>query len=139
MGWSIGHDSRWGKHGRDIGYGVPAYCDHPGCNKVIDRGLAHVCCNQEPYGGEDGCGLYFCSQHATPGEHKCARCAAFQEAVEAWGALPPTDSDYYPFPEYQPFDPKPDHPEWVRHKLTDPSWAEWRKTHPDEVAEMRLS
>ena len=40
MGWSIGFDTRWN---RDIGYGVPAYCDHPGCNKEIDRGLSHVC------------------------------------------------------------------------------------------------
>src|SRR4051812_7048849 len=26
MGWSIGYDSNWQ---RDIGYGVPAFCDHP--------------------------------------------------------------------------------------------------------------
>ena len=29
MGWAIGYDSNWG---RDIGYGVIAYCDHPDCN-----------------------------------------------------------------------------------------------------------
>jgi len=28
MGWSIGYDGNWK---RDIGYGVPAYCDFPGC------------------------------------------------------------------------------------------------------------
>jgi len=52
MGWSIGFDSRWN---RDIGYGVPAYCDHPKCNEEIDRGLAYVCCGEQPYGGEHGC------------------------------------------------------------------------------------
>jgi hypothetical protein len=27
----------------------------------------------------------------------------------------------------QPFTRKPDLPEWTRHKMTDPSWEEWRK------------
>ena len=90
MGWSIGYDSGWD---RDIGYGVPAYCDHPDCNKKIDRGLAHVC-GGEPYGGDRGCGLYFCYAHLHM--HKtqlCERC----------------------FPRRKkPFAPKPDHPEWVK-------------------------
>ena len=30
MGWSIGYDNNWN---RDIGYGVPAFCDHPKCDK----------------------------------------------------------------------------------------------------------
>jgi len=50
MGWSIGFDSSWN---RDIGYGVPAYCDHPKCSKKIDRGLSYVC-GGEPYGGGGG-------------------------------------------------------------------------------------
>jgi hypothetical protein len=33
MGWSVGE----GKDGRDIGYGVPALCDHPDCSEQIDR------------------------------------------------------------------------------------------------------
>ena len=40
MGWAIGYDGRWE---RDIGYGVPAVCDHPDCNVRIDRGLDYVC------------------------------------------------------------------------------------------------
>jgi hypothetical protein len=62
MGWSLGHDNRWGKFGRDIGYGVPAPCDHPGCGAEIDRGLSYVC-GTHPYGGEHGCGLHFCGDH----------------------------------------------------------------------------
>jgi hypothetical protein len=103
MGWSIGFDSTWR---RDIGYGVPAYCDHPGCVTEIDRGLAHVCADEEPRGG-DGCGLYFCAKHLLGG--RCERCAYGRE----------------------PFDAKPDHPTWTQHKLTDPSWQAWR----DEQAE----
>jgi hypothetical protein len=73
MGWSIGWDSNWQ---RDIGYGVPAYCDHPNCHEHIDRGLSYVC-GGEPYGGDEGCGLYFCSQHLfieRGHPQRCERC-----------------------------------------------------------------
>lgn len=59
MGWSYcGKDSE----GRDIGYSIPAKCDHPGCDKDIDRGLSYAC------GGEHGddtlyCEKYFCHDH----------------------------------------------------------------------------
>lgn len=120
MGWSIGHDSRWGKFGRDIGYGVPATCDHPGCGKRIDRGLSYVC-GGDPYGGEHGCGLFFCGKHLTyedRGEdcaQLCERCAVEPEPAE-------------------PFEPTPDIKRWIRHKLTDKSWATWRSENPEEVA-----
>lgn len=102
MGWSIGYDSNWN---RDIGYGVPAYCDDPSCNAVIDRGLSYVCGGQ-PYGGDDGCGLYFCDKHLYLGmrAQQCWRCTRGKA----------------------PFNPKPDHPDWLHHKATDESWAEWR-------------
>jgi len=51
MSWAIGYDTRWQ---RDVGYGVPAWCDHPGCEAEIDRGLSYVCGN-EPYGGDHEC------------------------------------------------------------------------------------
>lgn len=108
MSWSIGFDEKWQ---RDIGYGVPAYCDHPGCEEKIDRGLAHVC-GGFPYGGDHGCGLYFCEGHLVHhrfrgmeyGASFCKRCITYKP----------------------PYAPKPDHPEWQNHKATDPSWAEWR-------------
>jgi len=113
MGWSIGYDSNWK---RDIGYGVPAICDHPGCDEEIDRGLAHVC-GGEPYGGELGCGLYFCGKHLYVGQgdpQMCERCCDEEPA----------------------FEPKPDHPDWIKHKLTDESWQEWRGENTEEVAVM---
>ncbi len=101
MGWSLGFDTNWN---RDIGYGVPAICDHPGCDVSIDRGLAYVC-GDEPYGGDHGCGLFFCPEHQV-GEHQtCQRC-----------------NDGLPA-----FEPKPDHPIWTHHKATDQSWAKWRE------------
>jgi hypothetical protein len=99
MSWAVGFDPTWN---RDIGYGVPAVCDNPRCSTSIDRGLSYVCGNGEPFGGEDGCGLYFCFDHG--GGLLCERCTA--------GA--------------DPFEAKPDVAEWTAHKATDPSWAAWR-------------
>lgn len=112
MGWSIGFDSNWD---RDIGYGVPAYCDHPDCNEEIDRGLAYVCCHQEPYGGDEGCGLYFCPEHRTGWDGKCERCEKGRK----------------------PFKPKPEHPTWMLHVITDESWAQWRDENPKKVEAFR--
>jgi hypothetical protein len=115
VGWAIGYDERWK---RDIGYGVPAYCDHPQCWAVIDRGLGCVC-GGEPYGGEKGCGLYFCGHHlsyARPGGQFCPRCTRYSKT---------------------PYKPKPDKWEWTNHKLTDESWEQWRAENPAEVAQIR--
>lgn len=117
MGWSIGHDDKWN---RDIGYGVPAICDHPGCGEEIDRGLSYVC-GSHPYGGDHGCGLYFCIAHRrTAGasrEHAelCSRCYSKRE----------------------PFVATPDVEAWLRHKLANGSWAEWRKDNPEEVVAIK--
>lgn len=113
MGWSVGFDSRWS---RDIGYGVPATCDSPGCGKVIDRGLAYVC-GGEPYGGDEGCGLFFCLElHLFMTDPQlCERCDAGEP----------------------PFEPTPDTAEWLKWKLTDESWAEWRRSHPVEEQAVR--
>ena len=115
MGWSIGYDEHWK---RDIGYGVPAFCDHPGCSEEIDRGLAHVC-GGEPYGGERGCGLYFCDKHL----HHHARLPQLCERCSPRRQIH--------------FKPKPDHPTWLKHNLTDESWDEWRDAHPAGVQAMK--
>lgn len=92
MGWSLGYDSNWN---RDIGYGVPCVCDHPQCDKKIDRGIAYVC-GGEPYGGDRGCGLYFCSEHLDYC-NLCSRCRRSNKKG--------------------PYDPKPDVVRWIKHKL----------------------
>lgn len=119
MGWAVGYDDNWR---RDIGYGVPCKCDHPDCNEEIDRGLAHVCCGSEPYGGEEGCGLYFCGKHLAHyrkgkawSPAMCERCAKGKK----------------------PFEPKPDVREWIDHKLTCPTWQRWRDENPAEVADLQ--
>ena len=119
MGWEIGDFN-----GRDIGYGVPAICDHPDCSEKIDRGLAYICANEEPYGGEHGCGLFFCPTHRDWKDiddddcvRTCERCA-----------------DNLP-----PFEPKPDIPEWIQHKLTDESWQNWRDENTELVENLKIS
>jgi len=113
MSWSIGYDENWK---RDIGYGAPATCDHPDCGAKIDRGLSYVC-GGEPYGGEHGCGLYFCTKHMVGwfSERRpvqlCARCQRGRK----------------------PFEPTPDVEEWTHHKATHPSWAEWRAEQKSSI------
>lgn len=122
MGWAVGYDPSLR---RDVGYGVPAICDHPDCVTEIDRGLSYVC-GSEPFGGDQGCGLHFCLEHLThsspalegddqPAANLCERCLADEPR----------------------FDTKPDVFEWIRHKLTDESWQAWRDEHPAEVEELR--
>lgn len=116
MSWSIGFDTAWQ---RDIGYGVPAVCDHPGCDAAIDRGLAHVC-GGEAYGGDQGCGLYFCGEHLyfiRRGPQRCDRCSKRRKH----------------------FTPKPDVARWVRWKLKDASWRGWRKENPEQVAALKAA
>lgn len=123
MGWAVGEFE-----GRDIGYGVPAICDHPECDERIDRGLGYICGNGEPYGGEDGCGLFFCMEHG--GGTLCERCELLHDALRS----NPDDAN----PDWPgPFAPKPDVPEWIAHKLTDGSWQQWRDAHPEAASALQ--
>lgn len=113
MGWSIGFDQNWN---RDVGYGVPAVCDHPKCNKRINRGIAYVC-GGEAFGGEKGCGLYFCAEHLFYGRSEdspqlCPKCYRY---------------------DHTPYKPKPDRIIWTMWKMNHPSWEEWRKENRIDV------
>jgi hypothetical protein len=105
-------------NGRDQGYGVPCLCDHPGCNKQIDRGVAYAC------GGDpmENCGLFFCGEHLA--HYKDEETGSWSSAVCERCA----DEDA------EPFDPKPDIQEWIDWKLTDESWSKWRDENPEWVA-----
>ncbi len=118
VGWSLGYDDEWK---RDIGYGVPAICDHPYCNNEIDRGISFVC-GGEVYGGDVGCGLFFCDEHLgynEDGKPLCGRCNNPDENGDV-----------------TPFEAKEDSIEWIKHKLSHPSWKEWRSKNPELVKKM---
>lgn len=124
MSWSIGYDTN---HRRDVGYGVPATCDHPGCDKEIDRGLSYIC-GSDIGGGEHGCGLFFCADHLTyTGRRDSNREISHPQLCERCAKRSKKGS----------FDPTPDVPEWIRHKLRDKSWATWRKENPEKVKKMK--
>lgn len=122
MSWAIGFDDTWN---RDIGYGVPANCDHPNCNAKIDRGLSYVC-GGEPYGGDDGCGLYFCGKHLfyESGIQYQRRQKVFQLCERCFNN------------DEEPFKATPDHPQWIEWKLTDESWQQWRDENPEWVSSL---
>jgi hypothetical protein len=103
VSWAIGFDERWQ---RDVGYGVVALCDHPVCGEEIHRGLSYVC-GGDMYGGERGCGLYFCYEHLLTHARLpqlCERCSKRKKS----------------------FTPKPDVLLWTYFKMIDPSWEAWR-------------
>lgn len=117
MGYSIGFDSTWN---RDIGYAVPAVCDYPECNAEINRGLSYVC-GEEAFGGDDGCGLFFCSKHRNYSEAlDCEVCERCHKTLE-------------------PFNAKPDIRQWIEWKLYESSWAQWRAENPEQVKDMRAA
>ena len=69
MGWAFCGTNR---NGVEIGYGVAAVCDEPGCTTLIDRGLAHLC--GEMHDDERTCAKYFCGEHLYIYPPRCARC-----------------------------------------------------------------
>lgn len=139
MGWAIGT----GNGGRDIGYGVPAICDQPGCDEEIDRGISYACGN---FRSDSGCGQYFCSKHLNyfyydikdvsmnesdhtdDGIEFCDHCLYGLEHPDAAAKDPK-------WPPYH--EPKPDILKWVLWKLYDASWERWRQETPKELATLK--
>jgi hypothetical protein len=130
MGWAMGFDRKWQ---RDIGYGVPAICDHPDCTEEIDRGLPYVCSGQQPHGGDHGCGLFFCGEHLS-----------FSEFDDHGGMHPKNNGEArecdmcercYNFEP--PFQKKADTIGWMDHKLSHESWQKWRGENTALVIEMQ--
>lgn len=62
MGWSYGINPDRPEGDQGIGYSVVAKCDKPDCAAEIDRGVSYAC-GGEHFGGEYGCGGYFCPDH----------------------------------------------------------------------------
>jgi hypothetical protein len=109
MGYSVYEEPG---HARWAGYGVPAECDWPNCETEINRGMAYMCAGHAwiEVGGE------FIAVEEGCGLFFCGR---------------HREDDHDGIP------PKPDSIEWMRHMLTDLSWATWRDEHPRRVELMR--
>lgn len=106
MGWSIGEQKHLGSL-RFVGYSVPAYCDQEGCNNRITRGVDNQC---------DDCKSFFCydclSRHAP----------VKLEIDEDWKDefVNADNGCRHTVVE------KPEHPIFLEHVLTTPSWELWR-------------
>lgn len=109
MGWAnCGEDSK----GRPIGYAVEATCDHPGCDKKIDRGLGHAC-GQNHGAVEESCEGYFCEDHLrtvisnNDYPHLCfACCEAIEKEEKEFGDGSETEEETDTCEEANPEDPK---------------------------------
>ena len=143
MGWSLGFSEFWK---RDIGYGVPAKCDHPDCKVKIDRGFSYFC------GSIDGipqwilidetdikkldeimgCGLFFCVDHKK--DFEICEC---QKHIVCEGEECPNVEETFNVSktlsiclrcqnDLPPFEPSHDIKEWINFKLTDLSWKTWK-------------
>jgi hypothetical protein len=125
MGWAVGWDSRTK---RFRGYGVPAYCEEPGCPEKIDRGLAYAC------GGlDDGCGRFFCEGHLF-----YLNLEDHDEDCEC-GVDPDEDCNFCSqcVEGLEPYPLKPERRSWLKHVLSDSTWAQWRREEPKLAKEYR--
>ena len=131
MGWSMGH---CGEHKRDIGYGVPAPCDHPECNEIIDRGLAYRCCENIHH--DASCKGYFCEEHRqnyvyqdeladmSPEELKVLGIDSNEEVAQDDDGIICCRHTIQPHKEAVV---------WLEHILNDESWEVWRTKHPERI------
>lgn len=106
MGYSIGQSKFEGNY-RFIGYSVEAYCDQDGCNNVINRGMDYQC---------GDCQGYFCYDCLST--HGKVEIELDEEWKHEFGEASSgcTHNGVW----------KDHHPDFLRHLLTDESWANWR-------------
>jgi hypothetical protein len=123
MGYAVYEDG-----GRWAGYGVPAQCDMAGCEASIDRGLDYKCETHTIWryerGGVEIPEPEFLDEDTEEIEEEREGCGMF---------FCPEHQDHADHASAQQ---KPDSEEWVRHMLTDDSWAPWREANPQRVKEM---
>lgn len=130
MGWSIGT----GEGGRDIGYGVPAICDYPKCRTEIDRGIS-FCCGG--FRSDDGCGLYFCSDHLYYQEDAYGDAFEFCDSCAISLRLSKIDPNNGWKLGPVGYKPKRDMLKWVIWKIYHDSWQVWRDENPDKYGELK--
>ena len=95
MGYAVYWDST---HNRWSGYGVPAYCDAPDCTTKIDHGLAWKCDDHTGWGLNEQSGDEY-------------------EVIEVGCEL--TLCEAHRYGAHDNWQPKPNHPDFIRHILID--------------------
>lgn len=111
-------------------YGVPAICEHPDCNKEIDRWMSYACW-WEPF-SEHWCDRYFCEKHLGSKYIKedWSECNCEDDCkCESVDLCERCRDNKDPFPY------KPEHKRWIKHILKDESWEERRNDNPKKIKE----
>lgn len=132
------------QHKRWQGYGVPAVCDHPGCKETIIRGVGYMCC--ENPNNPVSCGGFFCDDHR---EVTIIHKSEFDDIEDDEDAINEllVDYDLQEVPEFDeddcfyrcdhsPIEYK-EHPKWVAHVESDPTWAQFRLEDPEAFKTMQ--
>lgn len=116
-------------------YGVAATCEHPWCNKEIDRWISYACW-WEPY-SDLWCDRYFCWDHLY-----------YTSFDENWVILTDdVEDDVYDRSvridlcercrdKKDPFPYKPETKQWIDHINTHESWTEYRDWIKDWIVQM---
>lgn len=116
--------------GRFGGYDVPATCDFPECEAVIDRGL-EFCCG----GGPDAtCGKYFCYNHQKEADYD--EDDDYEDKETEYWQCPRCSSQAWDTPEYPK---KKERDIWIEWVKTDDSWSQYRDENPGWEEEWRRS
>jgi len=110
------------------GYWVSTICEHPDCNKEIDRWMSYACW-WEPF-SEKWCDRYFCEKHTNYVEFDSMWDMIKEESKED-----KQGNECYPLCERcakneEPFNYKPESKEWLEHIISDESWEIWREKNP---------
>ena len=137
MSWCIGFSK---EQNRDVGYGVPAICDHPGCSNAINRGIGYLCC--EDISHVASCQGYFCEDHRhnyTLGDELEDMEPEELEELEELGVNIDDPETQLRIAEgdiirchHQAIERK-ESAVWLEHCLTDDSWETWRNQNPAMV------
>lgn len=123
---------------RDAGYGVVAYCDHPGCFNTITRGMDAACCGCHQH--TNSCGGFYCAEHNNMDFIAEIELEGMDDNEKAeyladYGidlAEIQFDNGFYVYCTHPDPEPK-DHPEWAKHVLNDESWKTWRELYPERL------
>ncbi len=112
MGYSIGFNNTTK---RNIGYEVPCHCDHPGCDKIINRGMSY---SSDIENSKTNCdaGIFLCEEHMIHISEE--ECDNYKDCSHCEIGIIPLKDDCQ---------------EWIDHKLKHDSWAAWRSENKNWV------
>lgn len=136
MSWAIGFSEN---QNRDVGYAVPAICDHPGCTAEIDRGIAYMCCEISP-DHHATCGGFYCAYHRESYIYGDELDDMDESELEAHNIDKDSDAVAEAIDDgdivkclHEPIEKGKENAAWLEHCLKDETWQDWRNENPAMV------